>query len=103
MKSLFVFRFHSVVNRFAIGIRLLFQDRGERGASVFGIDVDVPGENALMRDVSSAQVKAAFHRKMSLFSIAAQLLAEDNLLGEILASDNNMRTLGTGSQRENDS
>ena len=92
MESALVFRFHTVINCSAAGTGLLFQNCRERGAGVFGVDVDASGENALMRDVSSAKIEPALNRKVSLvLDLLCDEFAEDDLFGEIFASHDDAR------------
>ena len=83
----------------------MLQDRRQCGACVFGINVDASGENALVCDVSSAEIKPPLDREMSLvFDLLRDEFAEDDLLGEVLASDDNAGLAGAGGeeQSEND-
>jgi hypothetical protein len=75
----------------------LLQDCGQRGPGVFGINVNTPGENALVGDVSSAEIKAALDWKMSFaFDLLGDKFSEDDLLGEVLASDDDAGVIGAG-------
>ncbi len=66
----------------------MFEDRGQRGAGVFGISVDASGKNALMGNVSAAEIETAFDGEMSfVFDLLGNEFSEDDLLGEVLASD----------------
>ena len=56
--------FHFVVDFFAIGTRFFFQDRGQGGAGVFGVDVDAASEDGLVADVGSGEIEAALDRQM---------------------------------------
>ena len=88
IKPLGVFGFDLTVNLFWIAGRLLFQDRGEGGAGVFGVDVDTASENCLMADVTAGKVEAAFDHKMSfVFDLLRDDFTKDELLGEILGAD----------------
>ena len=81
---------------------LLFENRGERRARVFGINIDASGKNALMRDVGAAEIKPALDGKVSLvFDLLRNQLAEDDLLGEIFASDDDALLVVAGGE-END-
>ena len=92
---LFVFRFDAIVNGLAIGTRRLLEDRGQRGAGVFGIDVDASGENALVGDVGAAEIEAALDGELGLvFDLLGDDFSEDDLLGEVLASDDDAGAVG---------
>ena len=88
LNRLGVFGLDLVVNLLGIAGRLLFQDCGQGGAGVFGIDVDASAEDGLMADVASGQVEAALDREMSfVFDLLGNDFAEDELFGEILGAD----------------
>ena len=77
-----------VVNLLGIAGRRLFQNRGERGAGVFGVDIDAAAQNGLMADVAAGEIEAAFYRKMGcVFDLLGDDFAEDELLGEIFGTD----------------
>src|SRR6185437_12011933 len=100
MKPAFVFRLHAVINGFTIRTGLLFQNRGKCRARVFRIDVDASGQNPLMRDVSPAEIEAALDRKMSfVFDLLRNELSKDDLLGKVLASDDNVRMGSAGGKK----
>ena len=83
-----VFGLDLVVNLFGIAGRLRFQNRGQCGAGVFGIDIDAAAENRLLADVGSRQIEAALNRQMGfVFDLLGDDFAEDELLGEILGAD----------------
>ena len=88
IEPLGVFGLDLVVDLFGIAGGLLFQDRGERGAGVFGIDVDAAAENCLMANVAAGKIEAAFDRKMGfVFDLLGDDFTEDELFGEILGAD----------------
>ncbi len=92
MKSALIFGFDAIINCFAIGMELLFQDGRECCAGVFGIDINAPGENPLMGNVSSAEIESALHRKMSfILDLLRDEFAKNDLLSEVLATDNDAR------------
>src|SRR5205823_463265 len=85
-----VLRFDLVVDLFGIVGRSLFQDCGERGTSVFGIDVNAAAENCLMANVAASKIETAFDRKMGfVFDLLGDDFTEDELFGEILGADHN--------------
>ena len=96
-----VFGLDLVVNLLAIAGRRLFQNRGERGAGVFGIDVDASAENCLLANVGSGEIEAAFDREMSfVFDLLGDDFAEDELFGEILGADDDaIGARGTAGRR----
>src|SRR5579864_9367499 len=54
-----------------------------------------------MRDVGSAEIEATLDRKMGLvFDLLCDQLAEDDLLGEVLAADHDALAVVTGSERQ---
>src|ERR1700735_4904093 len=69
-KFRFVVLLHPFINRLVLAARsvlsrLLFENRGERGCGVFRIDIDSSGENRLLANESSGQIKPAFDGEMS--------------------------------------
>jgi hypothetical protein len=64
-EAAFVLGLHSPINLLPIGARILLEDRGQRRARVFGIQVDSPGQNRLLADVGPGQVEASLHFQMS--------------------------------------
>ena len=46
--------------------RVLLENRGQRSAGVFGIDVDASGQHRLLTNVSSGQVEAPFHLQIGV-------------------------------------
>src|SRR6266498_1662344 len=100
VETLLVFRLHAIVNRFPICCGRLLQDCGQRCAGVFEIDVDASGEQALVRDVSAAEIETSLDRKMSfVFDLLGDEFSEDDLLGEVLASDDDAGSVRTGGEK----
>src|SRR6266851_4183879 len=99
MEALLIFGLDAIVNRSAIGAGRLLQDCSQCGAGVLGINIDASGEDALVRDVSSAEIETPFDRKMSfVFDLLGDEFSEDDLLGEVLASDNDVGMGGAGGE-----
>ena len=44
--------------------RLLLQDGGQRGAGIFGIDVNASSKNCLLANIGAGEIKAALHGQM---------------------------------------
>ena len=66
----------------------LMENRGERGAGVFDIHVDVAPRQRAVADQRAAQIEAPFHGESRLtLDRLRKDLAEHELLGEILRSD----------------
>ena len=83
-----VFGFDLVVNLCGIAGRRLLQDCGERGAGVFGINIDAAAENCLVANVAAGKIEAAFDREMSfVFDLLGDDFTEDELFGEIFGAD----------------
>ena len=84
----------------------MLENRGQSGARVFGINVDASGENALVGDVCSAEIETSLDRKMSfVFDLLGDEFSEDDLLGEVLATDDDagaVRTAGEKGECERD-
>jgi len=56
----------------------------------------------LVRDVRSAQIKAALDREMSfIFDLLGDELSENDLLGEVLASDHDAGLVGATGEQKN--
>src|ERR1700686_1508235 len=92
-----IFGFDAIVNRFSIRPGGFLQYGRECGAGVFGIDVNASGENALVRDVSAAQIETTLDRELRfVLDLLRDEFAEDDLLGEVFATDDNagMRRAG---------
>jgi hypothetical protein len=71
-------------------IRLLFENRGQRRARIFRIDIDSSGKNGLLADECASQIKAALDGQMSAgFNDLSEDFSENELLGEILGADHN--------------
>ena len=66
----------------------MFQDGGERGAGVFGVDIDATAEDRLVTDIAACEIEASLDGKASLvFDLLCDKLAKNELLGEILGAD----------------
>src|SRR5439155_20499745 len=99
VELLFVFGFHTIINSLFVRGWTCFQDRSQRGSGVFGIDIDAAGQNALMRNVGPAQIKTPLDGKMSfVFDLLRDDFAENDLLSEILAADDNAVMTRAGRQ-----
>ena len=65
--------------------RFLFQDCGEGGAGVFGVDIDVSGHHRLLCQECSAEIEfAADVSVQAILEVLRDDFAEHELLGEIL-------------------
>ncbi len=83
-----VFGLDPVVNLDGIIGRLLFQNCGQGGASVFRIDIDAAAENGLLANVCASQVETALDRQVGfIFDLLRHDFTEDELLGEVLGAD----------------
>ncbi len=77
-----------------------FENRGQGGAGVFGIDIDAAAENRLLADVCARQVEAALDRQVGLvFDLLGEDFAEDELLGEVLGADDDAVSRAAGRRR----
>ena len=75
-----------------IAIERLLENGSERGPRILRINIDASGQNPLMRNVSSTQIKSALDRKMSfIFDLLRDEFPEDDLFGEVLASHDDRR------------
>ncbi len=63
VEALHIFRLDLVVDFFMIGAGLFFQDCGESGAGVFGIDIDAACENGLVANVSAGEIESGARRE----------------------------------------
>src|SRR5258706_6950094 len=69
-------------------IRLLFENRRERRARIFRINIDSSGEDCLMTDECASQVETAFNRQLSAgFDDLSEQFSEDELLSEVFRSN----------------
>ena len=75
VEALGIFCFDLVVDVFAIAVGLFFQDRGQCGAGVFGINIDAAGENGLLADEGAGKIEAALDRKVGLVSICWAMIS----------------------------
>ncbi len=88
LKRFCVFGLDLVVNLLRIARGLLFQNRGERGAGVFRVDINAAAEDGLMADVASGKIEAAFDGEVGfIFDLLRDDFAEDKLFGEVLGAD----------------
>ena len=101
VELLFVFGLHTIVNSLFVRSRTLFKDRSQRRARVFRIYINATGQNALVRNVGPAQIKTPLDGKMSfLFDLLRDDFAENNLLSEILAADDNAVMTRAGGNKD---
>src|SRR5581483_10166289 len=74
-----------------IGDSAALEDVRERGAGVFGIQIDFARNKSLVREQSSAEIELALDRLVQLvFDMLRDDFAEDQLLGEVLRADHNV-------------
>ena len=82
--------FHAPINFLLVATRLLFENRSQGRARVFRINVDSSGEDCLLADKCSSQVKTALHSHVVAgFDALSEQLSEDELFGEILGANDN--------------
>jgi hypothetical protein len=61
-----------------IASHFLLEDGGQRRSGVFGINVDAPGQQRLLADISSHEIKSALHFQMRVrFNLLGNNFAED--------------------------
>src|SRR5207342_1184792 len=83
-----VFGLDPVVDFGGVTRRLFFQNRGQGGAGVFGIDINAAAENCLLANIRSGEVEAALNWQVGfILDLLRHDFAEDELLGEILGAD----------------
>ena len=71
-----------------IAANLLLKDGGQRGSGVFGIDVDAPGQQSLLADISSCEIETALDFQVSMrFDLLREEFAEHQRFGKILGTD----------------
>ena len=88
IKPLGVFRLDPVVDLVGIARRLLFQNCGQGGAGVFGVDINAAAKNGLLANVAARQVETALDRQVGLvLDLLRDDFTEDELLGEIFGAD----------------
>src|SRR6185436_15297688 len=81
-------------------IRRVFQNRGQRGTGVFGVEIDFVVEQSPVRKQRSAQVEAAIYFLMQpILKMLRDDLAQYNLFGEVLRTYADRGALG-GARRE---
>jgi hypothetical protein len=86
----FVALLHALINLPACRRSVLFENRGQRRARVFRIDIDSSGENRLLANKSSRQIETPLYGQMSAsFDDLSEQFSKDELLGEILGSNHN--------------
>src|SRR5208282_558234 len=68
--------------------RLFFENRRQRGAGIFRVDVDSSGEDCLLANERASQIEAALHGQMSpAFDDLSEQFSQNELLSEILGSN----------------
>src|SRR5579862_758961 len=81
---------HALVHAGATSLRILFQDRGERGARIFGVNVNASTENGLLANERSGEIELALDGELCLpLDLLSQDFSEDELLGEVLGANHN--------------
>ena len=76
------------------GVRVerLFEDGGQSGAGILHVTVDAARLQGLLADIASGEVKAALYFLTGAgFDVLGQEFSEDNLFGEILGTDDEVR------------
>src|SRR6266404_2354855 len=82
--------FDSPIDFLLVAAGRLFEDGGEGRAGVLRIEVDPTGQDCLVTYESARQIETALHFEMSTpFDDLREHLAQNQLLGEILAADDN--------------
>src|SRR5450432_129757 len=74
-----IFALDLIVNRVRIGYWRVMKNCGECGAGVFGIDIDLIGEQSLVRQ-ATAQLEASFNLHAARFEQLRDDLAEQSRL-----------------------
>src|SRR5580692_3912718 len=88
--ELFIALLYAPINLLLIAAWLLFENRRQRRARVFRVDVDSSGENRLLADECASKIKATLHQQMSSsFDDLREKFSEDELLGEVLRPNHN--------------
>ena len=78
IETLLIFCLDLVVDFFTIGAGRFFQDCGQGGAGVFGIDIDAASEDGLLADVGAGQIEAALDWQMGfVFDLLGDYFSED--------------------------
>src|SRR4051812_9549037 len=87
MKAGRVLRFDQVQHASRIFFGSLFENRGQRSARIFGIDINASAKYGLLANVGSREIELALDRKVSLvLDLLGDDFAEDQLLSEVLGA-----------------
>jgi hypothetical protein len=81
-----------------VGLGRLLQDRAERGACVLDVEVDLPRPQGAIADERAAQVEAPLGAQPRRLDSLRQQLAQDALLGEVLAADDHAVAAAAGGE-----
>lgn len=88
-----------------IGRRGFVEDRGESGAGVFDVEIEVAGEEGLLDEEGAAEIGLADDENASAsFNVLCEKLGEDHLFGEEFGADSEMRSrrFATGDGKESE-
>jgi hypothetical protein len=86
----FVALLHELINIAVVSAWRLFENSGQRRSRIFRINIDSSGENRLLANKSSSQIKTALHCKMrASFNNLSEEFSQNKLLGKILGANHN--------------
>jgi hypothetical protein len=82
---------HIVQDTFRIGAGGFFQDRGQSGAGVFDVEIEVAGEEGFLAEEGAAEIGFAVDVDAGAgFYVLGQELGQNYLLGEEFGADGEM-------------
>src|SRR3569832_442173 len=79
-------------NSFWIAVQRLFEYSSQRSSGVLRIEIDPPLHQCLVRDIAAREIETAIDTLVcGAFDLLCQQLAEDDLLGKVLAANHDTR------------